>query len=119
MKTIAILLGLALWGCAAQPTGQMEPVSEKLDIHVFYEEPEIEYRELGKVDETKRADHPMDVLEQVLRKAMALGADGVIVHSIRNRGTVAGLGDAFGTGGGGGFAVYQVQATAITYDQEY
>lgn len=118
MKNIAILLGLALCGCAGQPTEQMGPVPEKLDIHVFYEEPEIEYRELGRVDETKRAEHPMDVLEQVLHNSIQLGADGVIVHSIRNRGTVAGLGDAFGTGGGGGHAVYQIQATAITYDQE-
>ena len=65
----------------------------------------------------RRADREMDVLVQVLRRAKELGADGVIVHSILNKGTVAGLGDTFGTGGGGGFAVYQINATAISYAQ--
>lgn len=112
MKIIAVFLVLVLLGCASQPT---EPTPEKIDIHVFYEAPEIDYEEIGPIDETKRAEHPMDVLEQILRSAVELGADGVIVHSIRNRGTVAGLGDTFGTGGGGGHAVYQIRATAIKY----
>lgn len=115
MKTLLIILAFALCGCAGQPAEPTEPAPEKIDIHVFYETPKIDYQELSRVDETQRAEHPMEVLEQILRNAMELGADGVIVHSIRNRGTVAGLGDTFGTGGGGGFAVYQIQATAIKY----
>ena len=114
MKISIILIGLVLCGCASQPT---ESTSEVIDIHVFYEEPKIDYEILGRVDVTRRADREMDVLVQVLRRAEELGADGVIVHSILNKGTVAGLGDAFGTGGGGGFAVYQINATAISYAQ--
>jgi|AP03_1055505.scaffolds.fasta_scaffold606413_1 hypothetical protein len=114
MKISIILIGLVLCGCASQPT---ESTSEVIDIHVFYEEPKIDYGILGRVDVTRRADREMDVLVQVLRRAKELGADGVIVHSILNKGTVAGLGDTFGTGGGGGFAVYQINATAISYAQ--
>ncbi len=107
-----ILIGLVICGCASQPT---ELTQEERDLHVFYEEPKIEYEKLGRIDATSRANHAMDVLEKILSRAVELGADGVIIHSIRNKGTVAGGGDAFGTGGGGGFAVYQIQATAIRY----
>jgi hypothetical protein len=57
----------------------------------------------------------MDVLEKNIRRAAELGADGVIVHSILNKGTVAGGSDIYGTGGGDGTAVFQIQATAIRY----
>ena len=107
-----ILIGLVICGCASQPT---ELTQEERDLHVFYEEPKIEYEKLGRIDTTSRANHAMDVLEKILSRAVELGADGVIIHSIHNKGTVAGGGDAFGTGGGGGFAVYQIQATAIRY----
>jgi hypothetical protein len=112
MKIFLILIGLVICGCASQPT---ELTQEERDLHVFYEEPKIEYEKLGRIDATSRANHAMDVLEKILSRAVELGADGVIIHSIRNKGTVAGGGDAFGTGGGGGFAVYQIQATAIRY----
>ena len=112
MKIFMILIGLVICGCASQPT---ELTQEERDLHVFYEEPKIEYEKLGRIDATSRANHAMDVLEKILSRAVELGADGVIIHSIRNKGTVAGGGDAFGTGGGGGFAVYQIQATAIRY----
>ncbi len=112
MKIFMILIGLVICGCASQPT---DLTQEERDLHVFYEEPKIEYEKLGRIDATSRANHAMDVLEKILSRAVELGADGVIIHSIRNKGTVAGGGDAFGTGGGGGFAVYQIQATAIRY----
>ncbi len=107
-----ILIGLVICGCASQPA---ELTQEERDLHVFYEEPKIEYEKLGRIDATSRANHAMDVLEKILSRAVELGADGVIIHSIRNKGTVAGGSDSFGTGGGGGFAVYQIQATAIRY----
>ncbi len=112
MKIFMILIGLVICGCASQST---ELTQEARDIHVFYVEPKIDYENLGRIDATRRANHAMDVLEKILIRAAKLGADGVIVHSIRNKGTVAGGGDTYGTGGGGGFAVYQIQATAIRY----
>ncbi len=112
MKIFMILIGLVIFGCASQPT---ELTQEERDLHVYYEEPKIAYENLGRIDTTSRANHAMDMLEKILSRAVELGADGVIVHSIRNKGTVAGGGDEFGTGGGGGFAVYQIQATAIRY----
>jgi len=111
-KIFMILIGLVICGCASQPT---ELTREEIDIHVFYEEPKIDYESLGRIDTTRRANHAMDALEKTLSRAVELGADGVIIHSIRNKGKVAGGADAFGTGGGGGFAIYQVQATAIRY----
>jgi len=112
MKIFMILIGLVICGCASQP---MELTQEERDLHIFYEEPKIDYENLGRIDSTSRAKHAMDMLEKILSRAVELGADGVIVHSIRNKGTVAGGSDEFGTGGGGGFAVYQIQATAIRY----
>ena len=112
MKIVMTVIALAICGCANQPT---ELTQEEGNIHVFYEEPKIDYESLGHINMTRRADHPMSALEQILGRAAELGADGVIVHSIRNKGTVAGGRDEFGTGGGGGFAVYQIQATAIRY----
>ena len=85
------------------------------DIHVFYEEPKIEYEILDRFNTTNPAKHPMDTLNKVLRRAAEIGADGVIVHSLRKKGTVAGQHDKFGTGGGDGVAVYQIQASAIRY----
>lgn len=112
MKMCIALVAIAICGCANQPT---ELTQEESDIHVFYDEPKIEYESLGRVDTTSRGSHAMDVLKRTLGRAAELGADGVIVHSILNRGTVAGGADAFGTGGGGGFALYQIQATAIRF----
>ena len=111
MKKSIVLIGLLLCGCASQPS---ESPPEQIDVDVFYEEPTIDYDVLARVDTTRRADNQMDVMVEVLRRAEEIGADGVIVHSIHNRGIVSGR-DAFGTGGGGGFAVYQIRATAIRY----
>jgi hypothetical protein len=112
MKIFMILIGLVICGCASQPT---ELTQEERDIHVFHEEPKIDYESLGRIDTTSRADNPLDALDKTLSRAVELGADGVIVHSIRNKGIVAGGRDSFGTGGGGGSSVYQIQATAIRY----
>ncbi len=112
MKIFMILIGLVVFGCASQPK---ELIQEEIDLHVYLEEPKIDYENLRRIDTTIRANHPMDTLEKILSRAVELGADGVIVHSTRNKGTVAGGADRFGTGGGGGFAVYQIQATAIRY----
>ncbi len=112
MKIHMILIGLVICGCVSQPT---ELTQEERDLHVFYEEPKIEYEYLGRIDATNRANHAMDALDKILSRAVELGADGVIVHAIRNKGPVAGGRDAFGTGGGGGAEVYQIQATAIRY----
>ena len=112
MKIFMILIAFVIFGCASQPT---ELTQEEKDLNVFYEEPKIEYESLGRIDTTSRASNPMDALEKILRRAVELGADGVIVHSISNKGTVAGGADTYGTGGGGGVAVYQIQATAIRY----
>ena len=111
MKIPIVLIALILCGCVSQTP---EPPPEVFDVDVFYEEPTIEYEVLDRVDTTRRADNQMDVMVEVLRRAEKLGADGVIVHTIYNRGRVSGS-DAFGTGGGGGFAVYQIRATAIKY----
>lgn len=112
MRIFIFLAGLALCGCASQAT---EPAVEEFDIQVFYEDPKIDYQSLGRVDTTSRGKTAMDVLNRTLGRAAQLGANGVIVHSILNKGTVAGGADAFGTGGGGGFSVFQIQATAIRY----
>lgn len=107
-----ILLGLLICGCSSHPT---ELTQEARDLHVFYEEPKIEYEKLGRIDTTSPAKHPMDTLDKIRIRAAELGADGVIIHSIQKKGTVAGGHDSFGTGGSGGVAVYQIQATAIRY----
>ena len=112
IKTGMILIALAICGCASQST---ELTQQERDLHVFYEEPKVEYESLGRIDTTSPANHPMDTLNKILRRAVALGADGVIVHAIRKKGTVAGGHDSFGTGGGDGVALYQIQATAIRY----
>ncbi len=112
MKIFMILIGLVICGCASQPT---ELTQEERDLHVFYEEPKIDYENLGRIDSTSRAKHAMDMLEKILSRAVELGADGVIVHSIRNKGSIDDAGDAFVTGGRHRGAVYQIQATAIRY----
>ena len=112
MKILIILIGLVICGCVSQPT---EPTQEERNIHVFYEEPKVAYESLGRIDTTSRANHAMDALEKTLSRAAELGADGVIVHSIRDKGTVAGGVDTFGTGGSRRVGVYQIQATAIRY----
>lgn len=112
MKTFIAVVALAICGCANQPAPLTQ---EERDIQVFHEEPKVEYEILGRVDTTSRGSHAIDVVNKAIRRAAELGANGVIVHSILNKGTVAGGADAFGTGGGGGFALYQVQATAIRY----
>ena len=112
MKIFMILIGLVICGCASQPT---ELTQEARDLHVFYEEPKISYETLGRIDTTSRANNSMDALEKVLIRAAELGADGVIIHSISNKGTIAGEVDTYGTGGGRRFDLYQIQATAIRY----
>jgi len=57
----------------------------------------------------------MDLLDSLRRRAAELGANGIIIHSMRNRGEVGGGDDGFGTGGSSRDGVYQVQATAIRY----
>ncbi len=112
MKIFMILIGLVICGCASQPT---ELTQEERDLHLFYEEPKIDYESLGRIDTTSRAKHAMDALDGIRSRAVELGADGIIVHSIRNKGTVDCGGDGFATGGCMRNAVYQIQATAIRY----
>lgn len=112
MKIFIILIGLVICGCTSQPT---ELTQEERDIHVFYEEPKIAYENLDRIDTTSRASNAVDALDKVLRRAAELGADGVIVHSISNKGTVADSVDTFGTGGGRRVSLFQIQATAIRY----
>lgn len=112
MKIFMVLMGIVVCSCASQPT---ELTQEARDLHVFYEEPKIDYENLGRIDTTSRADNALAALDKTLRRAVELGADGVIVHSINNKGIVAGGRDFFGTGGGDGSVVYQIQATAIRY----
>jgi hypothetical protein len=112
MKIFMILVGLVVCGCASQPT---ELTQEERDIHVFYEEPKIAYENLDRIDTTSRASNAIDALDKVLRRAAELGADGVLVHSISNKGTVADSVDSFGTGGGRRVSLFQIQATAIRY----
>jgi len=115
-KLLVILVPLMLAGCASQaPEPEPESAGEVPDIQVFVEEPDIAYESLGRVDETGRAEHPAAILEMVLRRAATLGANGVIVHSVRNQGGIARGNDIFGTGGRTGNVVYQIQATAIRY----
>jgi hypothetical protein len=112
MKKFMILTGLAICGCSSQPT---ELTQEARDIHLFYEEPKIEYEGLGRVDTTTRARDAMDALDKVMRNAAELGADGVIVHSISSRGSTVGSTDTFGIGGREVNEVFHIQATAIRY----
>ena len=79
MKIFTILIGLVVCGCATQPT---ELTQEERDIHVFYEEPKIDYESLGRIDTTSRAKHAIETVDKILRRAAELGADGVIIHSI-------------------------------------
>lgn len=111
-QLLMALAGLLVFGCASQPTALTE---EEERIHVFFEEPIIEYESLERIEVTSRGRRGLDALDKVRRRAVELGADGIFVHSMRNMGDVAGGADTYGTGGGGGFAVYQIQATAIRY----
>ena len=111
-RFLIVLAAFVAFGCAAQP----EPLTEEEQkIHVFFEEPKIAYENLERIQVTSRGRGGMETLDEIRRRAVELGADGILVHSMRNMGTVAGGGDTFGTGGGGGFSVYQIQATAIRY----
>lgn len=112
MKIFIILIGLVICGCASQPT---ELTQEEKDIHVFYEEPKIAYENLDDIDMTSRGNNAVEALDKVLRRAAELGADGVIIHSISNKGIAAGRADTFGTGGSSTAGVFQIQATAIRY----
>ena len=121
MKTFVLLAAMLLTGCASelmQPDPDVAATVSAVDtsdIDVFLEEPLVEYESLDRVDMTSRAEHPAEVLEQVMARAAELGADGVIVHSIRNQGRVGRGTDRFGTGGGTGYLVFQIRATAIRY----
>jgi hypothetical protein len=96
MRTCIVLIWLIIGGCAS--SGQpVEPAQQGSDLLVFYEEPKVDYESLGSVEVTSRASNRMEVLEKARIRAAELGANGIIVHSIRNRGTVAGGADAFGT----------------------
>lgn len=113
MRTVlAILLVIVLTGCAGQSGGLTEAGSQ---IQVFNEEPKIDYEAIESFDTTARGENAMHALERTLNRAAELNADGLIVHSIVNRGPIAGLGDNFGTGGGDGVIVFQIRATAIRY----
>lgn len=115
MKLFLLLTALTLAGCASAPS-EPPPVAPDIDvsnIQVFLEEPSIGYETLGRVDRTSRAEHPAEVLETIVARAAEMGADGVIVHSIRNQGRVARSSDVFGTGGGSGDSIFQVRASAI------
>ena len=123
MRKTACLVLFFLVGCAGGPAQPEPDVADTVsavdtsDIDVFLEEPSIEYESLGRVGMTSRAEHPAEVLNAILVRAGELGADGVIVHSIRNQGRVGQSTDSFGTGGGTGYLVFQIQATAIRYAQ--
>lgn len=112
MKIFTILIAVAICGCASQ---ESKTPQESINVQVFYDEPKIEYEELGAINTTNRAKDPLNALEKTLGRAADMGANGVIVHSITNKGLVAGGRDTFATGGGGGTFVYQIQATAIRY----
>lgn len=112
MKIFAVLLATVICGCASQePETSQEPVN----VQVFYDEPKIEYEDLGRINSTNRAKDPLAALGKTLERAAEMGANGVIVHSITNKGLGAGGRDSFATGGGGATIVYQIQATAIRY----
>ena len=111
-KIFMILIAVAAIGCASQ---EPQTSLEDIDVDVFYEVPKIAYEELGRVDTTSNSKDPMGAVEKTLIRAADMGADGVIVQAINNKGLVAGGRDSFGTGGGGGTFIYQIQATAIRY----
>ena len=114
MRIAIILTGLAMFGCASAP---VELTQAEKDLNFFYDEPKVAYEELGPVNTTTPGKNAMDALNKIRSRAVELGANGIIVHAVHNKGTVAGGSDEFGTGGGGGFVVYQIQATAIRYEE--
>ena len=111
MKIFMILIGLFICGCASQPT---ELTQEESYLHIYYEEPEIDYESLGRVDATSRTKQLVEMMERILSRAEELGADAVLIHSIHNKGAVLDRVDAFGTVGASTGA-YQIRATAIRY----
>ena len=125
LKTAVFMTGLLILGCATEPSQPGQDAAESASavdtsrIQVYLEEePTVEYEDLGDIGRTIRAEHPAQALERIVADAAELGADGVIVHSIRNQGRVGGGTSTFGVGGRTENFVFQVQATAIRYTEQ-
>ena len=95
LKIYLLLIALFLTGCAGQSEG-LTP--EESALHLYYEELETEYENLGRIVVTSRYNHAKDALKKVLGEAVALGADGVIIHFSENQD-----------------GAYRMQATAMRY----
>lgn len=97
MKIYMMLIALFLTGCAGQSSGLTQ---EEGALHLYYEELETEYENLGRIVATSRYNHARDALKKVLGEAVALGADGVIIQFSGNQD-----------------GAYRIQATAMRYIQ--
>jgi len=95
-KQIVILIGFIVCGCAVQTADAPQRAK---DVDVIFDEPKIEYESPVPIDILGRVEHGMEVLEKVLDRAAEKGADGMIDHSVRTRGRVAGGADAYATVG--------------------
>lgn len=96
------VLLLSLWGCNARQEAPVEPqqaaeISKKVKVYQSEELRSVKYTSLGPVDASAckwmvwdKAPSEEEVTDQLLRKAMAMDADGVINLSCRS-GTAAAL----------------------------
>ena len=114
LKVLMMLVVLSLCGCASQP---VDPASSEKLIHFFYEAPNTDFEVVRDLNMTRLAGSPEDALNHIRDRAAALGADGVIVYSIRG-GAVGGGEPYYDPAPGNntyGYKAYRIRATAIRY----
>lgn len=97
MKKFLILAAVLLCACTSLDTRLTQ---EESDIHIYYEEPNTDFDDLGEIIAVSRYNHAEEGVKKLMRSAVELGANAVV---IRRRGNRDGA--------------YRIEATAIRYIQ--
>jgi len=105
MKIYMILIGLVVCGCVSQPT---ELTQEESDLDVYYEKPNIDFEDLGRIVVTSQGGFAKDALKKTLGRAAELGADAIIIHFSGNIKIPKERGP---------LTAYRIEATAMRYIQ--